>query len=99
MRTGDRNPDEVAAAIDEATGDATETLTIADAVEALPGVSQQRSTFNQIIGVTVIVAVVVVALFFALITVERIGLYGILKAVGASVRTLCPSAWCSRPWS
>ncbi len=30
------------------------------------------------------IAVVVVALFFALITVERIGLYGVLKAIGAS---------------
>jgi putative ABC transport system permease protein len=79
--------EDVAAAIDEATG-ATTTLTLDAAIEALPGVSQQRSTFNQIIGVTALVAVVVVALFFALITVERIGLYGILKAVGASGRTL-----------
>lgn len=78
----------VADAIDEATDGATTTLTIDEAIEALPGVEQQRSTFNQIIGVTVAVAVVVVSLFFALITVERIGLYGILKAVGASGRTL-----------
>lgn len=77
----------VADAIDEATG-ATATLTIAEATEALPGVSQQRSTFNQIIGVTAIVAVLVVSLFFALITAERLALYGILKAVGASSATL-----------
>ena len=82
-RSGD-----LAAAIDEATGDATSTLTIDDAIEALPGVSQQRSTFNQIIGVTVLIAIVVVALFFALLTVERTALYGVLKAVGASSRTL-----------
>jgi putative ABC transport system permease protein len=81
-------PEAVAAAIDEATGGATESLTLADAIEALPGVSQQRSTFNQIIGVTALVAVVVVALFFTLITVERTGLYGVLKAIGASSRTL-----------
>ena len=30
----------------------------------------------------------VVALFFALLTVERIGLYGMLKAIGARSRTL-----------
>lgn len=77
-----------AAAIDEATGGGTSSLTLADAIEGLPGVSQQRSTFNQIIGVTVLVALVVVALFFALITVERTALYGILKAVGASGTTL-----------
>jgi putative ABC transport system permease protein len=78
----------VADRIDEATDGATTTLTVAEAIEALPGVSQQRSTFNQIIGVTVLVALLVVALFFALITVERTALYGILKAVGASGSTL-----------
>jgi putative ABC transport system permease protein len=84
----DRGGGDLAAAIDAATGDATRTLTIAGAIEALPGVSQQRSTFNQIIGVTILIAVVVVALFFALLTVERVGLYGVLKAVGASSGTL-----------
>ena len=84
----DEPADEVAAAIDAATDGATTTLTKTAAIDAIPGVAQQRSTFNQIIGVTALVAVVVVALFFALITVERIGLYGVLKAIGASSRTL-----------
>ena len=75
-------------AIDGATRGATSTLTIAQAIDALPGVSQQQSVFNQIIGVTVVIALIVVALFFALITVERTALYGVLKAIGASSRTL-----------
>ncbi len=74
--------------IDRATGGATQTLTIPQAIEALPGVSQQETVFNQIIGITVFIAVVVVALFFALITLERTGLYGVLKAIGASSGTL-----------
>lgn len=78
----------VAAAIDAATDGTTEALTLDAAVRAIPGVEQQESTFNQIIGVTVLVALVVVALFFALLTVERVGLYGVLKAVGATSRTL-----------
>jgi putative ABC transport system permease protein len=77
----------VAAAIDAATG-STETLTIDEAVDAIPGVKEQRNTFNQIIGVTVVIALVVVALFFALLTVERTSLYGVLKAIGARSRTL-----------
>jgi putative ABC transport system permease protein len=44
--------------------------------------------FDQIIGVTVVIAIVVVALFFALITIERTALYGVLKALGASSTTL-----------
>ena len=79
--------DEVATAIDEATG-STSTLTTTAAAEALGGVREQRTTFNQIIGITVLISVVVVALFFALLTVERTGLYGVLKAVGARSSTL-----------
>ena len=86
--SGPSDAQATADAIDEATGGATSTLTIAQAIDALPGVSQQQSVFNQIIGVTVVIALVVVALFFALITVERTALYGVLKAVGASSRTL-----------
>ena len=37
---------------------------------------------------TIAIAVVVVALFFALLTVERLALYGVLKALGARSRTL-----------
>jgi putative ABC transport system permease protein len=63
-------------------------FTIDEAVEAIPGVSEQRGTFNQILGVTVVIALVVIALFFALITVERTSLYGVLKAIGARSSTI-----------
>lgn len=85
---GDRSPHELVEAIDEATGGVTDAYTIAGAIDALPGVAQQRSTFQQIIGVTVVIAIVVVALFFALITVERTGLYGVLKALGAGTGSI-----------
>jgi putative ABC transport system permease protein len=84
----DRDPSAVAAAIDRATGGATVTISRAEASDAIGGVKQQRSVFNQIIGVTLVIAVVVVALFFALLTVERVALYGVLKAIGARSRTL-----------
>ncbi len=74
----------VARAIDRSTGSSTHTLTTAAAVSALPGVESQRTTFRAIIGVTLLVAAIVVALFFALLTLERAALYGVLKAVGAS---------------
>lgn len=70
-------------AIDTATGN-TETLTKDDAVFALPGIKEQRSTFLQIIFTTLFVAVIVVGLFFSLLTLERTGLYGVLKAMGSS---------------
>lgn len=88
----DRSAGAVADAIDRATADnpagATETVTRNEASDAIGGVKQQRSVFNQIIGVTLVIAAVVVGLFFALLTVERVGLYGVLKAIGARSRTL-----------
>jgi putative ABC transport system permease protein len=78
----------LATRIDEATGRTTSSLTESEAINALPGVAAQQSVFNQIIGLTVLIAIIVVALFFALITVERIGLYGVLKALGAGSGTL-----------
>ena len=80
--------DRLAAEIDDAVGGGVESLSITGAIDAIPGVRQQRSTFNQIIGVTIAIAAVVVALFFALLTVERLALYGVLKALGARSRTL-----------
>jgi len=88
VRSGPGGTTGLPARIGQATGGAATALTIAQAIDALPGVAQQRSVFNQIIGVTVVIAVVVVALFFALLTVERTALYGVLKAIGSSSRTL-----------
>jgi putative ABC transport system permease protein len=78
----------VARRVDRATDGATTTVSITAAADAIGGVEQQRTVFNQIIGATLVIAAVVVAMFFALLTVERIALYGMLKAIGARSRTL-----------
>ncbi len=85
---GGYDADDLAASIDTATSGATSSLTRAEAELSLPGTKEQRSTFNGIIGTTFAVAVLVVALFFALLTLERLPLYGVLKAIGSSTRQL-----------
>lgn len=85
-----RDVDAVGRAIDRTTGTTT-TLTRDDAVLALPGIKEQNNIFTQVIGVTFLVAGLVVALFFALLTLERTALLGVLKAVGASSRQLVTS--------
>jgi len=82
-----RGDGDLAAAVDEATG-STSSLTRDQAVNALPGVKAQSSTFNVIIYSTLAVVLAVVGLFFSLLTLERTGLYGVLKAIGASTRRL-----------
>ncbi len=79
---------ELVDSINATPGGAVEALSVPDAIDAIPGVTEQRTTFNQILGVTVVIALVVVALFFALLTVERTALYGVLKAIGARSRTI-----------
>lgn len=54
-----------------------------EVIDSLEVVQAQSSTFAGIIAVTFAVTLLVVALFFALITLERVGLYAVLKAVGA----------------
>ncbi|MDH3754671.1 MAG: ABC transporter permease [Acidimicrobiia bacterium] len=85
--TGTIETDELIARIDSATG-RTETLSENDAVFAVPGITEQNATFTAVIGVTIFVTGLVVALFFALLTIERQGLYALLKAIGGSSRTL-----------
>ena len=80
-------PTALAADIDRAVPAVT-ALTIDEAIAGVPGVKEQSGVFNAIIGVTFAVAGIVVALFFALLTIERVGLLGVLKAIGASSRTL-----------
>ena len=82
------SPARTAAAIDRALGETSQTITRDAAVLALPGVKQQRSTFDQIIVTTFLVAAIVIALFFALITLEKRTQLAVLKALGASGRYL-----------
>ena len=78
------DPARVATAIDGATGGTTRTVSRTVAVDSLPGIKEQRSTFTAIIDTTFAVAALVVALFFVLLTLERIGMYAVFKAMGAS---------------
>ena len=77
----------VGASIDAALG-TTETVSKEDAVLSLPGVEQQQSTFTAIIIVSFVVVGIVIALFFALITLEKRGQFAILKAIGSPNRFL-----------
>jgi putative ABC transport system permease protein len=85
-------PGELADRIDAATADGggtpTESLLAGQAQLAVPGVAQQNDVFSAIIVTTYGVSALVVALFFVVVTIERIPLYGTLKAIGASTGRL-----------
>lgn len=77
---------DLGATVSEATD--LEAVTVDEAVDALEVVQQQAATFQGIIGVTFVVTLLVVALFFALLTLERVRLYAVLKAMGARTSDL-----------
>jgi putative ABC transport system permease protein len=55
---------------------------------SIPGIREQRSTLGAIIYATLGVAALVVALFFALLVLEKRELFASLKALGSSTRRL-----------
>lgn len=78
---------EVAARIDEATRD-THTLTKAAAIDVIPGLTASAGTLDAVGYLVLVVALLVAALFFSLVVVERLPLYAVLKALGAPTRRL-----------
>lgn len=68
-----------------------EALTTQEAINALPAVQQQSNTFQGIILLTLGVTLMVVALFFALLALERARLFAVFKALGARTRDLAVS--------
>ena len=63
-------------------------LSTEEAYLAIPGVEAQKSSLNAIIYASLAVAGLVVALFFALVVLEKRELFAALKALGASTRSL-----------
>jgi putative ABC transport system permease protein len=82
------NPAEVATAVDRATDGQTQVFTRDEAIRAMPGIEQQEATFGYMRAITLIVALVVVALFLSFMTLEKAPLYAALKAIGAASQQL-----------
>jgi putative ABC transport system permease protein len=65
-----------------------ELTTPTGAVDGLPAVIGPRVVFSAVIGLTTLIGTITIALLFALFVVERISLYGVLKALGIASKAL-----------
>lgn len=87
VRVADPADAQVAADIAEAVP-GTSVLSNEEAGLAIPGVKQQNQTLSAIINITYGVAALVVALFFALLVLDKRALFAVLKAIGTTNRSL-----------
>lgn len=60
-------------------------------IENIPGYSAQNSTFSLMIGALFIIVLFIVAIFMYILTVQKISVYGIMRAQGISSKTLVNS--------
>jgi putative ABC transport system permease protein len=65
-----------------------EAVDLKTAYEATPGYSAQQSTLNTIRIFTLLIGVLVIGGFFQIQTLQKVGQIGMLKAIGASTRTI-----------
>ncbi|EYB67080.1 hypothetical protein DEIPH_ctg052orf0087 [Deinococcus phoenicis] len=81
-----------AAAADRLAGvDGLGLLTRAQTLQALPGYREEQGSLTMIQVFLVVVAAFVMAVFFYVLTLQKTPQFGLLKAIGASTRTLAGS--------
>ncbi|GGI66863.1 ABC transporter permease [Deinococcus humi] len=66
-------------------------LTRAQALQVLPGYKEEQGSLTMIQVFLVVVAAFVLAVFFYVLTLQKTPQFGLLKAIGASTRTLAGS--------
>jgi len=81
------NLDVMAARLQSQVGNV-EAVDLKTAYEATPGYSAQQSTLNTIRIFTLLIGVLVIGGFFQIQTLQKVGQIGMLKAIGASTRTI-----------
>ena len=96
LKYGANSPDAPVATLMmvQASGDARTTLpqqvsgievaTPGEVFENIPGVTAQRSTANSIQGFGLVIGALVIGVFFYVLTLQKVGQIGVLKALGAS---------------
>ena len=80
-------PADVAAAVTGTVPDAVG-YTVDEAVAKIPGISSITQSFGILVGLTFIIGIVVIGFFFLILTVQKLKSFTLLRAIGASTRSL-----------
>ena len=81
------DPAQVAAAIGTTVADVVG-YTVDDAVAKIPGIDSISQSFGILVGLTFIIGIVVIGFFFLILTVQKLKAFTLLRAIGASTRSL-----------
>ena len=66
----------------------TTAYTRAEAVALIPGIDSIGQSFGILVGLTFVIGIVVIGFFFLILTVQKLKAFTLLRAVGASTRSL-----------
>lgn len=69
-------------------------LTIQNMIAHIPGYTPQVNVFSGMILAMIIISGLIVGIFIYIITIQKLGLYGIMRAQGIQVRTIIWSLFC-----
>ncbi len=84
---GDADTAAVAVQVQQAV-QGTQALERDEALASIPGVESVSQTFGLLVGITFVIGVVVVGFFFLILTVQKLRTFTLLRATGASTRSL-----------
>lgn len=71
--------DQITSAVPQTKG-----YTLSNAISSIPGVSSVTQTFGILVGLTFIIGIVVIGFFFLILTVQKMKVFTLLRATGAS---------------
>lgn len=72
----------------EINADGLQTLTKEAVIKKIPGYAAQNSVFSGMIGALVVITSLVIGIFIYIITIQKLSLYGIMRAQGIKVSTI-----------
>lgn len=70
------------------TKDGLVTLSKEDVINHIPGYSAQNSVFEGMIGALVIISSLIIGIFIYIITIQKLGMYGVMRAQGVRSTTI-----------
>jgi len=78
----------------EVSGDGLKQISIPKMISKIPGYTPQVNVFSGMILAMIVITGLIVGIFVYIITIQKLGLYGIMRAQGIQIKTIVWSLFC-----